>query len=140
MIRMLLPKRHIRRLSASLIAVLLLTQLATAVFACTVEQASQETASMQPMADMPGCPKMASAPAPLAMDVSLCHAHCDQGSQVVSPSLGLDLLAFASVHSGFRVSSDLVPDLSASFDRRVVLASPTTGWPPPYLAFLVLRN
>lgn len=140
-----LPRRHIRRLSACLVAVLLLTQLATVAFACAVEQAPQEApqeaAVVQFMADMPGCPEMAAVPAPVVVqDVSLCHAHCDQGSQVTSASLALDLSGSASIQSGLRVSGELEQDLIAGIDPRDSLEVPTTGWPPPYLTFLVLRN
>lgn len=137
---MSLARRRIRWLSASLVAVLLLTQLATVAFACTAELAPPPVEPVQVMDDMPGCAQMGEAIEPRVSDTSLCFAHCDRGSQASSPSLVLDVYGAAVIQTGFRVSNASDSDLVAVVDRRRAHDVPTTGWPPPYLTFLVLRN
>lgn len=135
-----MARRRIRWLSASLVAVLLLTQLATVAFSCAVEQPPLAAVNVQVMGDMPGCSQRVEPPVSGVISPSLCFAHCDQGSQAPSPSLVLDLYGSTLAQSGFWISSALGQDLISDSDQHGALDVPTTGWPPPYLTFLVLRN
>lgn len=138
--------KAVRTLTAFLAGVLLLTQWTTAAFACaapgTVDSAllvvtSDIAASMD---GMPDCSRMNTVVEVPSVDTSLCHAHCDQGSQASASLFGSDQVPSAIVLSGFWALTPWPDNRLASGNQRTPRPKPTSGWPPPYLSFLVLRN
>lgn len=136
----------VRTLTASLAVVLLLTQWATVAFACAAP-GTVETSPPALMADigadmdgMPDCARMNAVVEPPAADSSLCHAHCGQGSQASASTFGLDQPASAVGLPGFWAPALWPDNRLAISSRQVPRPKPASGWPPPYLSFLVLRN
>lgn len=136
--------KHRRRLSAGLVLAILLTQLATVAFACRTD--SPAPIAMPEMAAMLNCQEMA-ANADNAQNSRanpiLCHAHCDQGAQATPAPLSIDPPTTAGFLAGALASASslLTPPVSVQ-SRNTALADsgPAPGWPPAWLAYLVLRN
>ena len=135
---MRLNRRPTRWLSAWLAALLLLTQLATAAYACPALVAAAQASAA--MAAMPGC----AGNMPGAMDPDqpqLCQAHCQQGSQTVQPTPPSDapvtpvLLAVLDWAQAARL-----PALVAGLAHEISPGASVPGSPPIYLRLLVLRN
>lgn len=138
-------RRHRGRLTGWLIAVLLLTQLATAAYACPqLAPPPADMADMVDMADMTAMPDCSGA-MPARMDPDqpqLCKAHCESdqrslNSQAAAPDAP-PALAVGAVWVG---SVDVARQArrTASMPRSVA-DGPPTGAPPLYISLLVLRN
>lgn len=138
-------RRHRGRLTGWLIAVLLLTQLATAAYACPqLAPPPADMADMVDMADMTAMPDCSGA-MPARMDPDqpqLCKAHCESdqrslNSQAAAPDAP-PALAVGAVWVG---SVDVARQArrAASMPRSVA-DGPPTGAPPLYISLLVLRN
>jgi hypothetical protein len=132
---MRLHRRSVRWLSAWLVSLLLVTQWATAAYACPAAMAAPQAA-----AEMPGC----DGNMPVAMDPDLpqlCQAHCQQGSQTVHPTPTLDapvtplLLAVLDWHATVNLAA-----LSGGYGPALPSGAAPPGSPPLFLALLVLRN
>lgn len=138
--------KSVRTLTALLAVALLLTQWATAAFACAT---SGPVDGVPPvvvveiaadMGGMAGCSQMSAVAEPPTVDSTLCHAHCNQGSQATATPFGLDQPASPVGLSGFWEAAPW-PDIRlVAGNHQVPRPKPTSGWPPPYLSFLVLRN
>jgi hypothetical protein len=129
-------RRHRSWLSGWLIAVLLFSQLAMAAYACPQLAPAAADAAM---AAMPGC----SGDMPVRMDPDqpqLCKAHCEAGQVSVNsqPAAPDAPLAVGAALVGIVDIADAA-QLAASMPAAAADAPPA-GAPPPYLAFLVLRN
>ena len=132
-----IDRRHRRWLTGWLVVVLLLTQFATAAYACP-QVAS--TLADSAMAEMPGCDGDMSGPTDPAQP-QLCKAHCEQGTQTVHPTVANDA-PFSPV---LLAVLDWAPValLEMGVDWRSIQApsgAPPPGSPPLYLSLLVLRN
>lgn len=145
-------RRHRGWLTGWLIAVLLLTQLATAAYACPqlAPAPADAVADMADMADMVDMADMTAMPdcsgaMPARMDPDqpqLCKAHCESdqrslNSQAAAPDAP-PALAVGAVWVG---SVDVARQArrAASMPRSVA-DGPPTGAPPLYISLLVLRN
>lgn len=135
---MRLHRRPIRSLSGWLTLLLLITQIATAAYACPAALAVANAPVA--MVEMPGC----DGNMPGTMDPEqpqLCRAHCQQGSQAVHPTPAPDaptapvLLAVLDW-----TDSALMPTQPAGRATLVTSGAPPPGSPPLYLRLLVLRN
>lgn len=136
--------KHRRRLSAGLVLAILLTQLATVAFACRTD--SPAPIAMPEMAAMLNCQEMA-ANADNAQNSRanpiLCHAHCDQGAQATPTPVSIDPPTPAGFFADTLTSAPLLLPVPLSVQsRNTALADsgPAPGWPPAWLAYLVLRN
>jgi len=135
---MRLQRRPTRWLSGWLIAVLLLTQLATSAYACPANVGAVSSAAV--MADMPGC----DGNMPAAMDPDhpqLCQAHCQQGSQAMPHAPALDAPSLPLLLAVLDWTHDLLlPALPTARTAAVSPGASPPGSPPLYLSLLVLRN
>lgn len=138
--------KTVRTLTALLAVVLLLTQWVTVAFACA---APDSVDSVPPamvvdisadMGGMPGCSQMNAVVVPPTVDSTLCHAHCSQGSQASASAFGLDQPASSVGIPGLWEVVPWPDSRLVAANQRVPRPKPTSGWPPPYLSFLVLRN
>lgn len=133
-----------RRLSAGLVLAMLLTQFATVAFACRTD--SPAPIAMPKMAAMLSCQEMAAGadnPQNSSANPILCHAHCDQGAQATPTPVGIDPPATAGFFAGTPTSAALlllVPVSVQSRNTALADSGPAPGWPPAWLAYLVLRN
>lgn len=132
-------RRHRGWLSGWLVAVLLVTQLVTAAYACPQLAPAGDSAAA--MASMPDC----DGSMPAAMDPDqpqLCLSHCESAAASVnSQPAPQDLAAIAATGPALLVRVDLAdPARLAACRPRPVAEGPPTGSPPLYLSFLALRN
>ena len=130
---------HRRSLAFWLAALMLLTQLVTAAYACP--RAGIQTEPMTPAsAVMPDC----DGNMPSVMDPDqpqLCKAHCDQGAASVNPQASPDFqAALAALPVLLWVVAVLVVPPSVAARSRPPLGGPPRGSPPLYLSLLSLRN
>jgi hypothetical protein len=135
---MSMPARTLRRFAVWVVLGLLMSQWATASYACPRMGAADAAPSM--MQAMPGC----DGSMPGAMDPDqpqLCKAHCEQGAQSVNlapagePSPSYSLWAVLDWQL-----SGLQPVHVPRHRAHVSLAASPPGSPPIYLALRVLRN
>ncbi|MCW7541443.1 hypothetical protein OOT46_26905 [Aquabacterium sp. A7-Y] len=125
-----------RRWVATLLAaVLVCLQLVTAAYACMGTPSSEVLA----MADMPDCEGMS---AEDTQQPQWCKAHCDRDKQTVNSAPVVDALAPPVLDWLITRLLLVVPTLDGEALPATVAAhtGPPDGSPPPYLAFLVLRN
>ena len=134
---------------------LLFAQLAASAYACprlspAAAHASATGPATPDTPDTPATPAMAAMPdchgQPRAtMDPAqpqLCHAHCEQGSQTVSPAAAQDAPAAPLLLAVLDWSAAAMRVAAAEEGRAVMALSgaPPPGAPPLYLRLLVLRN
>ncbi|MFZ5697598.1 MAG: hypothetical protein ACOY9J_02555 [Pseudomonadota bacterium] len=140
-------RKHRRRLSAGLVLAILLTQFATVAFACRIDLPASTPASVA--LPMDGCVAWAAEAQDndtgTRANPALCHAHCDQGAQAASTTpLSVDPPTATGFFAGTApVSAPSLPTPLISVQaRNTALADsgPAPGWPPAWLAYLVLRN
>ena len=133
-------RRHRGWLSGWLIALVLLTQLATAAYACPQLSTAPDAATAARVV-MPDCDgSMFTSMDP--EQPQLCKVHCETGntslnSQVVTPDAP-PVIAVGTALVGI-VDLAEVARLAATMPASVV-EGPPIGSPPLYLSFLVLRN
>lgn len=139
-----------RRIVGGLVAALLFSQMALAVYACPRQDSAGHVASMQAvgmaMEDAVGMPSMPDCHAmPGTMDdeaPQLCAAHCDGDGRLMPWSQGLDIQFIAAHAVGFAYVPPVLIDTPLAIDSRPHEAQPDSreGAPPLYLTFQSLRN
>lgn len=140
-----------RRIVGGLVAALLFSQMALAMYACPTPDAEAHAASMQMagmamdeaagMSAMPGCHAM-----PGTMDdesPQLCRVHCSGDAKPAPSPQGLDVPSTAAAHAvwiAYLLPGVFDPQSSTGARADPAWLDHRTGSLPLYLTFQVLRN
>jgi hypothetical protein len=127
-----------RWLCGWLVVAVLFMQVATSAYACPKIASALADPVAQTM--MPGCDGHWAGSKDVEQP-SLCHAHCQQGSQATQPA-ALPDLPFAGALAAVLDwrSAALLPVQPAHRERMAAPGGSPPGSPPLYLRLLVLRN
>jgi hypothetical protein len=121
-----------------MVVAVLFMQIATSAYACPKVASGLADTAAETM--MPGCDGHMAGSKDVEQP-SLCHAHCQQGSQATQPAAPPDLpgaTALAAVLDWRSVA--LLPVLPVQRERVAAPGGSPPGSPPLYLRLLVLRN